>query len=63
MALILSLMGWKNEEMKERHEKLEIENLTCPNHKCITNNEPMERYFYLSDNGVHRCYYCDTKAE
>ena len=63
MALILSLMGWKNDDMAERHEKLEIENLTCPNHKCITNNEPMERYFYTADNGVHRCYYCDTKAE
>ena len=63
MALILSLMRWKGEQMVERHEKGEIDGLRCPNHKCITNNEPMERYFYTADNGVHRCYYCDTKAE
>ena len=63
MALILSLMRWKGEQMVERHEKGEIDGLRCPNQKCITNNEPMERYFYTADNGVHRCYYCDTKAE
>jgi aspartate carbamoyltransferase regulatory subunit len=63
MALILSLMRWKGEQMLARHEKTEVEGLRCPNHKCITNNEPMERYFYTADNGVHRCYYCDTKAE
>jgi aspartate carbamoyltransferase regulatory subunit len=56
-------MEWKNEPMVERHEKAEVEGMRCPNHKCITNNEPMERYFYTADNGVHRCYYCDTKAE
>ncbi len=63
MALILSLMGWRGDDMALRHEKGEVEGMKCPNPKCITNNEPMERYFYLSDGGVHRCYYCDTKAK
>ena len=32
----------------------------CDNHKCITNNEPMQTVFHVSDreNGLLRCHYC-----
>lgn len=32
----------------------------CANPKCITNNEPMQTIFHLSDaeNGILRCHYC-----
>ena len=32
----------------------------CNNPKCITNNEPMQTVFHVSDreNGLLRCHYC-----
>ena len=34
----------------------------CNNPKCITNNEPMQTVFHVSDreNGLLRCHYCGT---
>ena len=40
-----------------------VEGLTCPNKKCICNNEPVDYKFQLSEGGVYRCLYCSTKAE
>lgn len=35
----------------------------CNNPKCITNNEPMETLFYLSEDGAARlrCHYCEKE--
>jgi len=36
----------------------------CNNPKCITNNEPMQTYFYVIDKGMGtvKCRYCERKA-
>ncbi|MGN1375759.1 MAG: aspartate carbamoyltransferase regulatory subunit, partial [Prevotella sp.] len=35
----------------------------CNNPKCITNNEPMQTVFHVTDKsqGVIRCHYCDKE--
>jgi len=35
----------------------------CNNPKCITNNEPMTTYFYVTDKekGIIKCRYCERK--
>ena len=37
--------------------------LRCANPKCITNNEPMETLFHVSDkeNSVVKCHYCEKE--
>ena len=65
MALMYTLLKWKEEgaEPLHNHEAVEVEGLTCPNKKCICNNEPVDYKFQLSEGGVYRCLYCSTKAE
>lgn len=65
MALICSLMDWKNDPKHHMPEKEAPEvnpNLHCSNPKCICNNEKVEPRFKLSENGVVRCWYCDAKV-
>lgn len=35
----------------------------CNNPKCITNNEPMQTHFHVTDkeNVILQCHYCDVK--
>lgn len=35
----------------------------CNNPKCITNNEPMNTVFHVTDkhNGILKCHYCDKE--
>jgi aspartate carbamoyltransferase regulatory subunit len=35
----------------------------CNNPKCITNNEPMQTFFYVTDKskGTIKCRYCERK--
>lgn len=37
--------------------------VTCPNPKCISNNEPMPTYFHVVDaeNGILKCHYCEKE--
>ncbi len=34
----------------------------CNNPKCITNNEPMQTHFHVSD-GILTCHYCEMEQE
>jgi len=34
----------------------------CNNPKCITNNEPMETYFHVT-NGLLTCHYCEKEQD
>ena len=34
----------------------------CNNPKCITNNEPMDTYFHVSD-GILTCHYCEKEQD
>ena len=40
-----------------------IDIVKCNNPKCITNNEPMKTYFYVTDKvlGTIKCRYCERK--
>lgn len=37
----------------------------CNNPKCITNNEPMQTFFTVSDKkaGILKCHYCDMEQD
>ena len=37
----------------------------CNNPKCITNNEPMQTIFHVTDKeqGIIRCHYCDKEQK
>lgn len=39
--------------------------IKCGNPKCITNNEPMQTVFYLTDRtkGILKCKYCEKAVE
>jgi aspartate carbamoyltransferase regulatory subunit len=34
----------------------------CNNPKCITNNEPMQTHFHVSD-GILTCHYCEKEQD
>ena len=36
--------------------------MRCNNPKCITNNEPMDTYFHVSD-GILTCHYCEKEQD
>ena len=36
--------------------------ICCPNPKCICNNEKAPHKFRRGDDGVLRCWYCDSKV-
>lgn len=66
MALISKLLEWKDSAdhvMPSRYsDTLKTARLNCHNQRCICNCEDVERKIYISDNGVARCLYCDSKA-
>ena len=37
----------------------------CNNHKCITNNEPMQTWFHVTDKekGLLKCHYCEKEQQ
>lgn len=64
MALILSLIRWKNDptrKMAGHPEFYEDEAAICRNPKCISRNEPVRALFHKSSDGTVRCAYCDSK--
>lgn len=64
MALIASLLDWKDDPSHKMPEREEVEapaNLRCENKKCITRNEASPRRAYRSADGALRCCYCDHK--
>jgi aspartate carbamoyltransferase regulatory subunit len=34
----------------------------CNNPKCITNNEPMQTHFHVTD-GILTCHYCEMEQD
>lgn len=64
MALILSLIRWKEDSshvMPAHPEYFEDASLKCRNPKCISHGEPVRPLFHKSDDGTVRCVYCDSK--
>ena len=67
MALIYNLLEWSKERPTEatpRLDKNQInENLRCSNRQCISNVEDVDKLFYQTDSGEHRCVYCEAKVK
>lgn len=64
MALIASLLDWKDDSCHEMPQQEEVEvpaDLRCENKKCITRNEHSPRRAYRASDGSLRCRYCDHK--
>lgn len=65
----VSLCIIKDYEVVEKKEVKLPEDLygivRCANPKCITNNEPMETNFHVTDkdNGIIQCHYCEKKQD
>lgn len=65
MALITKLIEWKDDpdhQMPAAAETFIDKSVRCTNPKCICNNEHVKPLLTKSDNGVVRCFYCDSKA-
>ena len=64
MALIYSLLKWKNDPshvMPEHPGRFADPSLRCRNPKCICNHEAVKPLFHTTDDGTVRCVYCDSK--
>jgi aspartate carbamoyltransferase catalytic subunit len=65
MALIVSLMDWRKDPahaMPEPDEPIIDPTLHCTNSKCICNTESHQPQFRLAENGIMRCWYCESKV-
>lgn len=65
MALITCLLKWKDDPehtMPEHNEFFHDRRFRCLNSKCICNKETIQQIFKITDSGVVRCAYCDSKA-
>ena len=65
-ALIVKLMEWKNypeHGMPDEEPPVIDPELHCPNRKCICNNEHAPHKFRKTENGILRCWYCDSKIK
>lgn len=63
MALIYSLLQWKNDPahvMPEHADRFEDASLVCRNPKCICNHESVRPLFHRTESGAVRCVYCDS---
>ena len=58
MALIYTLLSWKNEEMPHKGE-VQPTDVACTNKRCIVTTEAVRKKAYVDAEGVLRCYYCD----
>lgn len=59
MALIYTLLQWKNQPS---HQTGELEIITasqCTNHRCISSIETLPPLYFKSENGICRCIYCE----
>lgn len=66
MALILTLLGWadKNEPLTHAPAFAAdylINEMECPNRRCISATEGVDQLFYRTSDGTCRCAYCDSK--
>lgn len=68
MALIYTLLQWAEENRPlERTpqfaEEYLVNELVCPNSRCISATEDVDQLFRRSADGVCRCAYCEARAK
>ena len=63
LAIIRDYEVVEKKEVKMPDELIGI--IKCDNHKCITNNEPMQTVFRVVNKqlGTVRCHYCDKEQD
>lgn len=62
MALIYTLLQWKDRETPATEDKVElIPDAHCSNRKCIAATEPVKPLFINNSKGEYRCAYCEAK--
>lgn len=61
MALILTLLEWRNTTTSKAQEETPAPNLQCTNPHCITNHTPLSMTVITNEQGEQRCAYCETK--
>lgn len=67
MALIYTLLQWADENRPYTHtpvfsEKYIVNELECPNRRCISATEDVDQLFRRAADGTCRCAYCEAKA-
>lgn len=67
MALILTLLRWADENRPLARtplfgEEYVVGGHVCPNRRCISATEDVDRLFRRGADGVCRCAYCEAKA-
>ena len=67
MALILTLLRWADENRPFAHtpvfnEEYIVNELVCPNRRCISATEDVDQLFRRMPDGTCRCAYCEAKA-
>ena len=67
MALILKLLEWADgnrpfDRTPVFAESYRVNELRCPNRRCISATEDVDQLFKAGEDGVCRCAYCETKA-
>lgn len=64
MALILKLLEDAKNGVATEEAWTPVKGYTCKNPRCITATEQeLEHIFKQTENGIHRCIYCETKAQ
>ncbi|WP_418992696.1 aspartate carbamoyltransferase [Alistipes sp.] len=67
MALIYTLLEWADENRPFERTPVYAENyavneLECPNRRCISSTEDVDQLFRTAADGTCRCAYCEAKA-
>ena len=67
MALIYTLLQWADENRPYTHtpvfsEEYIVNELECPNRRCISATEDVDQLFRRAADGTCRCAYCEAKA-
>lgn len=57
MALIYTLLQWKNEQQAQ--PATHLTEALCHNDRCIVTTEPVPHKVYVDSEGNTRCFYCD----
>ena len=68
MALIYTLLKWADENKPFDHtphfdEEYIVNELVCPNRRCISATEDVDQLFRRHADGTCRCAYCESKAK
>ena len=67
MALIYKLLQWADENRPLARTPLfaadyTVGGMECPNRRCISATEDVDKLFHQASDGQYRCAYCESKV-